>query len=95
MDRKGGTGRLTFSLLLFALTLTGCASLIEWGWDEPDQAFLSSHLPIAFLAAPPPPEPEQPYGLPPAFVDGILAGKPKEMEVVEGHEPSYPFRVCH
>jgi len=44
MDRKGGTGRLTFSLLLFALTLTGCAALIEWGWDEPDQAFLRAHI---------------------------------------------------
>lgn len=34
------------------------------------------------------------YGLLPAFIDGILAAKPPEMAVVEGHESSYPFRYC-
>ena len=38
---------------------------------------------------------EQTYGLLPAFIDGILSAKPKEMVVVEGHEPSYPYRYCH
>jgi hypothetical protein len=41
------------------------------------------------------PEEEQAYGLLPAFIDGILSAKPKEMVVVEGHEPSYPYRYCH
>jgi len=41
------------------------------------------------------PEEEQAYGLLPAFIDGILTAKPKEMVVVEGHEPSYPYRYCH
>ncbi|MGH7411498.1 MAG: hypothetical protein ACREJ6_10645 [Candidatus Methylomirabilis sp.] len=262
MDLEGRADRLTLSLLLFTLTLSGCASLIEWGWDEPDQAFLRTHIaqmerkpfdgvvlhltvpgvapdlanfswhvadhryqwhelrpaveelqavpfrrfrhnflrvnlnptdrpldllddgawetllanlglaariardsglrgfmvdPEAYAARDPEdgrprfnvfdyrrravggagfeeyrsaafqrgrqtasvlgatapdlvllfafaysfpcrsslPEPEQPYGLLPAFVDGILAGKPKGMLVVEGHEPSYPFRFCH
>lgn len=31
--------------LISALTLSGCgAALIEWGWDEPDQAFLKAHI---------------------------------------------------
>ena len=262
MDHEGGAGRLTLALLLFALTLTGCTALIEWGWDEPDQTFLAAHIAqmegkpfdgvVLHLTVPgvPPhlanfswhladhqyqwhelqpaveqlrrvqfrrfrhnflrvnlnptdqpldllddaawetllanlrlaariardgglrglmvdpeayaapdqsdgrprfnafdhrrrvvgdapfeeyrsaafqrgrhvaaalgdaapdlvllfafaysfpcrsslPEPEQAYGLLPAFVDGILVDKPKEMEVVEGYEPSYPFRSCH
>ncbi|MBF8298110.1 MAG: hypothetical protein HW395_767 [candidate division NC10 bacterium] len=41
------------------------------------------------------PQGEQAYGLLPAFVDGILVAKPREMMVVEGHEPSYPYRYCH
>ena len=41
------------------------------------------------------PQGEQAYGLLPAFVDGILVAKPREMMVVEGHEPSYPYRHCH
>jgi hypothetical protein len=41
------------------------------------------------------PQDEQAYGLLPAFVDGILVAKPRETVVVEGHEPSYPFRYCH
>lgn len=40
------------------------------------------------------PEEEQTYGLLPAFIDGILAAKPKGLVVVEGHEPSYPYRYC-
>ena len=38
---------------------------------------------------------EQAYGLLPAFIDGVLMAKPKELVVVEGHEPSYPYRYCH
>ena len=41
------------------------------------------------------PQGEQAYGLLPAFVDGILVAKPREMMVVEGHEPSYPYRHCY
>jgi len=41
------------------------------------------------------PPDERAYGLLPAFVDGILVAKPRETVVVEGHEPSYPFRYCH
>jgi hypothetical protein len=41
------------------------------------------------------PEEEQAYGLLPAFLDGILEAKPQGMVVVEGHEPSYPYRYCH
>ena len=41
------------------------------------------------------PEWDQGYGLLPAFIDGILVAKPKEMVVIEGHESSYPFRYCH
>ena len=33
------------SVLISSLTLTGCtAALIEWGWDQPDQAFLKAHI---------------------------------------------------
>lgn len=38
---------------------------------------------------------DESYGLLPAFIDGILVAKPKEMVVIEGYEPSYPFRHCH
>lgn len=37
---------------------------------------------------------DESYGLLPAFIDGILSAKPKEMVVIEGHESSYPFRYC-
>ncbi len=49
----------------------------------------------SFPCRSPKPETERTYGLLPAFVDGILAAKPRSMTVVEGHEPSYPFRYCH
>ena len=38
------THSLAASLLILSLALTGCALLIEWGWDEPDQAFLTTHV---------------------------------------------------
>ena len=40
-------------------------------------------------------EEDQVYGLLPAFLDGILEAKPREMVLVEGHEPSYSYRNCH
>jgi hypothetical protein len=40
------------------------------------------------------PEAEKVYGLLPAFIDGILVAKPKELMVVEGHESSYALRYC-
>jgi len=24
--------------------ISGCTALIEWGWDEPDQTFLATHI---------------------------------------------------
>jgi len=41
---REGIHSLVPSLLIFSLTLTGCTALIEWGWDEPDQAFLKTHI---------------------------------------------------
>ena len=38
------TRPLAASLLIFSLALTGCTALIEWGWDEPGQAFLRTHI---------------------------------------------------
>lgn len=36
---------LVLAGLISALTLSGCGTaLIEWGWDEPDQAFLKAHI---------------------------------------------------
>lgn len=36
---------LVLAGLISVLTLSGCgAALIEWGWDEPDQAFLKAHI---------------------------------------------------
>ena len=35
---------LAASLLILSLASTGCAHLIEWGWDEPDQTFLTTHV---------------------------------------------------
>lgn len=40
------------------------------------------------------PLPERTYGLLGAFVDGVLAGVAGQATVVEGFEPSYPYRSC-
>ncbi|MBF8280166.1 MAG: hypothetical protein HW385_1598 [candidate division NC10 bacterium] len=38
------THPLAASLLILSLASTGHAPLIEWGWDEPDQTFLRTHV---------------------------------------------------
>lgn len=40
----GKTPSCAALLLIFSLMVTGCTHLIEWGWDEPDQAFLKAHI---------------------------------------------------
>ncbi len=38
------TRPLAASFLIFSLVVAGCSALIEWGGDEPDQAFLKTHI---------------------------------------------------
>lgn len=64
------------------------------GNAAPDLVLLFAFA-YSFPCRSPKPETERTYGLLPAFVDGILSTKPKEMTVVEGNELSYPFRYCH
>ena len=63
------------------------------GSTAPDLVLLFAFA-YTFPCGSPTRQPDRGYGLLPAFLDGILVAKPKEMVVIEGHESSYPYRYC-
>ena len=92
--RRRGVREASLEVYQAAAFERGRQSAAIFGDTAPDLVLLFAFA-YSFPCYSSKPAEEQAYGLLPPFIDGILAAKPKGLVVVEGHEPSYPFRSCH